>query len=132
MWEDNNPLSYEDDDISAHFAPYDEEFPSPPATRDSHDAAGYNFGGRRTPSEHSHESRRRGDDDDEEDEEYRQARREKGYSSRIEQMLLENKNTPIVIADAGKNNEGSGGYIVYTIRTGVGSALRSVGEGWMG
>lgn len=47
-------------------------------------------------------------------------RREKGYSSRVELMLLENKDVPIVICDAGKNHEGSGGFIVYTIRTGVG------------
>lgn len=61
-----------------------------------------------------------GEYEDEEDEEYRRMRREKGYSSRVEMMLLENKDVPIVICDAGKNHEGSGGFIVYTIRTGVG------------
>lgn len=130
MWEDNNPLSYEEEsEISPHFAPYEDDMSSPPASRDSDEAPNYGFGGDRTPSVHSYSSRRRGDDDDEEDEEYRRSRRERGYSSRIEQMLLENKNVPIVIADAGKNNEGSGGYIVYTIRTGVCKAPQIVMAG---
>jgi hypothetical protein len=41
-----------------------------------------------------------------------------GYDSRIEQILYEQPNTPILITDAGKSNEGGSGYIVYTIRTG--------------
>ncbi|KAI9926384.1 hypothetical protein ASPWEDRAFT_32206 [Aspergillus wentii DTO 134E9] len=40
------------------------------------------------------------------------------YDSRIEQILYENPEMPILITDAGKNHEGGGGYIVYTIRTG--------------
>ncbi len=44
-----------------------------------------------------------------------------GYDSRIEQLLYENPETPIYITDAGKSLENSGRYIVYTIRTGVGS-----------
>ncbi|KAH8690207.1 putative autophagy protein Atg20 [Talaromyces proteolyticus] len=45
--------------------------------------------------------------------------RKKGvYDSRIEQILYENPELPILITDAGKNHEGGGGYIVYTIRTG--------------
>lgn len=43
-----------------------------------------------------------------------------GYDSRIEQMLYENPQLPILITDAGRSVEGSGKYIVYTIRTGVG------------
>jgi len=120
MWEDNNPLSYDDLPEDSHFPPYDD--PSPPGSRDSNDSEPSIFITRanRTPSEHSHEGRKVAvDSDDEEDEEYRRMKREKGYSSRVEQMLLENKNVLIVISDAGKNHEGSGGYIVYTIRTGV-------------
>ncbi|KAK4106134.1 hypothetical protein N658DRAFT_438264 [Parathielavia hyrcaniae] len=40
-----------------------------------------------------------------------------GYDSRIEQMLYENPELPILITDAGKSTE-SGRYIVYTIKTG--------------
>lgn len=41
------------------------------------------------------------------------------YDSRIEQILHENPEMPILITDAGKNHEGGGSFIVYTIRTGV-------------
>ncbi|KAL2262644.1 hypothetical protein VTK26DRAFT_624 [Humicola hyalothermophila] len=40
-----------------------------------------------------------------------------GYDSRVEQMLYENPELPILIIDAGKSTE-SGRYIVYTIKTG--------------
>ncbi|KAI9376071.1 hypothetical protein BJX61DRAFT_9325 [Aspergillus egyptiacus] len=40
------------------------------------------------------------------------------YDSRIEQLLYENPEMPILITDAGKNHEGGGSFIVYTIRTG--------------
>ncbi|CAG8892051.1 unnamed protein product [Penicillium egyptiacum] len=39
------------------------------------------------------------------------------YDSRIEQILYENPEMPILITDAGKNHEGGGSFIVYTIRT---------------
>jgi hypothetical protein len=42
-----------------------------------------------------------------------------GYDSRIEQILYENPELPIMITDAGKSLESGGRYIVYTIRTGV-------------
>lgn len=42
-----------------------------------------------------------------------------GYNSRIEQILYENPNMPIMITDAGKSVESGGRYIVYTIKTGV-------------
>lgn len=41
------------------------------------------------------------------------------YDSRIEQILHENPEMPILITDAGKNHESGGSFIVYTIRTGV-------------
>lgn len=60
------------------------------------------------------------DDDDDDDDDY-PAARQGPYSSRVEQILSENKDLLIHITDAGKNNEGGGGgYIVYTIRTAVG------------
>lgn len=42
-----------------------------------------------------------------------------GYDSRIEQILYEDPNRPILIVDAGKSVESGGKYIVYTIQTGV-------------
>ncbi|KAI0526579.1 hypothetical protein F5B22DRAFT_655707 [Xylaria bambusicola] len=41
-----------------------------------------------------------------------------GYDSRIEQILYENPELPILITDAGKSTESGGKFIVYTIRTG--------------
>ncbi|KAG5984298.1 Sorting nexin, cytoplasm-to-vacuole targeting pathway/endosomal sorting [Claviceps digitariae] len=51
-------------------------------------------------------------------EETSQRRKPGGYTSRIEQILYENPDTPIIITDAGKSVESGGRYIVYTIRTG--------------
>jgi sorting nexin-41/42 len=50
-----------------------------------------------------------------------------GYDSRIEQLLYENQSLEIQIVSAGKNAEG-GGYIVYTIRTGVGHPIAGLGR----
>lgn len=41
-----------------------------------------------------------------------------GYDSRVEQLLYENPNLPILITEAGKGADGTK-YIAYTIRTGV-------------
>ncbi|EON68344.1 hypothetical protein W97_07602 [Coniosporium apollinis CBS 100218] len=41
-----------------------------------------------------------------------------GYDSRIQQILYENPDLPILITHAGKNAESGGSYIAYTIRTG--------------
>lgn len=46
-------------------------------------------------------------------------RKKGGYDSRVEQILYENPDLPILIVDAGKSLESGGKYIVYTIRTGV-------------
>ncbi|KAK9324070.1 hypothetical protein V1517DRAFT_318661 [Lipomyces orientalis] len=52
-----------------------------------------------------------------------------GFSSRIEQLLIGNPDLEILIVDAGKNLEGSGGgYIAYTIRTGDLSVRRRYSE----
>lgn len=53
-----------------------------------------------------------------------------GYDSRIEQMLYENPELPILITEAGKSTE-SGRYIVYTIKTGVWQKLRVRSIGYM-
>lgn len=64
------------------------------------------------------------DDSDEEDAarergELVPRRKPGGYDSRIEQILYENPELPILITDAGKSPENGGRYIVYTIRTDV-------------
>jgi hypothetical protein len=53
-----------------------------------------------------------------------------GYDSRIEQMLYENPEIPILITEAGKSAE-NGRYIVYTIKTGVWNALTDM-RSWPG
>ena len=45
-----------------------------------------------------------------------------GYAGRIEQILYEKPNLPILITEAGKGSDGTK-YIVYTIRTGVSLTL---------
>ncbi|PGG96818.1 sorting nexin-41 [Blastomyces parvus] len=45
-------------------------------------------------------------------------RKKGGYHSRIEQILYEHPELPILITHAGKNHESGGSFIVYTIRTG--------------
>lgn len=65
--------------------------------------------------------------DDEDEEEYQahtrgeltRRRKPGGYDSRVEQILYESPEVPIMITDAGKSTESGGRYIVYTIRTGV-------------
>ncbi|KAI0476757.1 hypothetical protein F4859DRAFT_61188 [Xylaria cf. heliscus] len=59
--------------------------------------------------------------DAESDDEFNQPtprRKPGGYDSRIEQILYENPELPILITDAGKSMESGGKFIVYTIRTG--------------
>ena len=65
---------------------------------------------------------------DDSDEDYgtqssRGPRKQGGYDSRIEQILYEHPELEIFITDAGKSHETGGGYIVYTIRTGVSNLL---------
>lgn len=54
--------------------------------------------------------------------------KEGGYDSRIEQILYEHPDLEIQIVHAGKNTEGGGGYITYTIRTGEIEARRRYSE----
>lgn len=65
----------------------------------------------------------RDDDDDDDDNgeqgDQRVQPKKGGYDSRVEQFLYENPASGILITYAGKNLEGGGGYIAYTINTGV-------------
>ncbi|KAJ4407844.1 Sorting nexin, cytoplasm-to-vacuole targeting pathway/endosomal sorting [Gnomoniopsis sp. IMI 355080] len=58
------------------------------------------------------------DDDDEAQPQLVPRRKPGGYDSRIEQILYENPELPVLITDAGKSLESGGRHIVYTIRTG--------------
>lgn len=59
------------------------------------------------------------DEDDEVQAQVVPRRKPGGYDSRVEQILYENPQLPILITDAGKSVESGGRPIVYTIRTGV-------------
>ncbi|KAF2742858.1 hypothetical protein M011DRAFT_432313 [Sporormia fimetaria CBS 119925] len=58
------------------------------------------------------------DYNDESPQEERVTPKKGGYDSRVEQWLYENPGASILITYAGKNHEGGGGYIAYTINTG--------------
>jgi sorting nexin-41/42 len=91
----------------------------------------------RTPSTTSDEARPRRSLDEESDEEAAAEaqgelvprRKPGGYDSRIEQMLYENPELPILIIDAGRSTETGGRFIVYTIKTGVGPHCASLSRG---
>jgi len=131
MWEDNNPLSYDHRSPTSSFTPNDHSYASsPPAFSPTFNSNHINYQSNMSTqiSEHDedgiptphrppspHDS-----DDDSDDDDYPAARRSAGYNSRVERVLAENRDLGITIIDAGKNVEGGGGgYIVYTIRTGV-------------
>ncbi|KAL2200918.1 mRNA capping enzyme alpha subunit-like protein [Corynascus similis CBS 632.67] len=119
MWndEDNNPYggSFERRDSFASSAN-----PSSPIT---HEYPRYDIPN--TPSSTDDEiPRREASDTESEEEENARSQGELvprtkpgGYDSRVEQMLYENPELPILITDAGKSTE-SGRFIVYTIKTG--------------
>ncbi|KAI1190563.1 hypothetical protein F5B17DRAFT_62835 [Nemania serpens] len=123
MWndeEDNNPYgtSFDRrDSITSSSAN-----PASPGSRDYHQR----FETPNTPSSTSEEAAPplaygRQPSDVESDDEFGQPTPRKkpgGYDSRIEQILYENPELPILITDAGKSMESGGKYIVYTIRTG--------------
>ncbi|KAL4875091.1 hypothetical protein BJY04DRAFT_202701 [Aspergillus karnatakaensis] len=120
MWndEDNNPYGAFDSEArlseSLHSTNigspiYNPEYPPPPSSQSSNpDISDF--------SQHQEHS-----DDDEDDYGAQQSgagySRKTVYDSRIEQLLYENPEMPILITDAGKNHEGGGSFIVYTIRT---------------
>ncbi|KAI0202181.1 hypothetical protein F4808DRAFT_81526 [Astrocystis sublimbata] len=123
MWnddEDNNPYgtSFDRrDSITSSSAN-----PASPSTRDYQQR----FETPNTPSSTSEDAappptfgRQPSDGDSDDDFNQRPSRRKPGgYDSRIEQILYENPELPILITDAGKSMESGGKFIVYTIRTG--------------
>lgn len=101
------PLDSSPDDTDSDWEFIDPQYDVPQPPEETHQSS-YN-----APATSSPES-------DEDDEEQLAPRRKPGgYDSRIEQILYENPELPILITDAGKSLESGGRYIVYTIRTGV-------------
>lgn len=103
------PLDSSEDDADSHWDLIDPQYDIPQPPEEAHQAS-YN-----APATSSPES----DEDDEAQEQLAPRRKPGGYDSRIEQILYENPELPILITDAGKSIESGGRYIVYTIRTGV-------------
>ncbi|KAI5302230.1 mediator complex subunit, partial [Ascosphaera pollenicola] len=126
MWndEDNNPYASErpedTEDIihreASSFAPHDDSYDDG-STRATH--AGTAGDNSSLPDDDDHDEL-----EDIEVDEYGRAvggfERTAGYGfqNRIQQILEEDPDLPILIVDAGKNVESGGSYIVYTIRTG--------------
>lgn len=105
------PLDSSEDDADSDWDIIDPQYDVPQPPEDPHQSS-YNAPATSAPDS---------DDNDDDDAEEQMAPRRKpgGYDSRIEQILYENPELPILITDAGKSLESGGRYIVYTIRTGV-------------
>lgn len=103
------PLDSPEDDADCDWDIIDPQYDVPQPPEESHQSS-YS-----APATSAPES----DDDDEAQEQLAPRRKPGGYDSRIEQILYENPELPILITDAGKSLESGGRYIVYTIRTGV-------------
>ncbi|KAG9246945.1 hypothetical protein BJ878DRAFT_494900 [Calycina marina] len=122
MWndEDNNPhgASFDRrDSISSSTNP------SSPGTHQDQDFSGLHFPPTTNPANSEDTTRQRYDTDDSEENygaslKVAPKRKKGGYDSRIEQILYENPDLPILIIDAGKSAEHGGKHIVYNIRTG--------------
>lgn len=103
------PLESSEDDADCDWDIIDPQYDVPQPPEEAHQSS-YN-----APASSAPES----DEDDEAQEQLAPRRKPGGYDSRIEQILYESPELPILITDAGKSLESGGRYIVYTIRTGV-------------
>lgn len=106
-------LDSSDDDADSDWDHIDPQYDVPHPPEEAHQSS---FNAPATAARDS------GDDEDDDDDAQAQLaprRKPGGYDSRIEQILYENPELPILITDAGKSLESGGRYIVYTIRTGV-------------
>lgn len=121
MWEDNNPLSYDRNDTPDIYSNPTDYGINP----EYMNQAGGDTDTDSQPEDNAYDpniTERREDDYEDEEDTY-QSRRAGGYSSRVEQYLMENKDLAILITDAGKNLDSGGNFIVYTIKTGVMDAV---------
>lgn len=105
------PLDSSEDDADSDWEHIDPQYGIPQSPEQPHQST-YNAPANASPE---------GDEDEYTPDELAPRRKPGGYDSRIEQILYENPELPILITDAGKSVESGGRYIVYTIRTGVSS-----------
>lgn len=103
------PLDSSEDDADCDWEIIDPQYDVPQPPEEAHQSS-YSAAATAVPES---------DEDDETQEQLAPRRKPGGYDSRIEQILYENPELPILITDAGKSLESGGRYIVYTIRTGV-------------
>lgn len=106
------PLDSSEDDTDSEWEHIDPQYSIPQPPEEPHHST-YNAPAVASPE---------GDENESIPDELAPRRKPGGYDSRIEQILYENPELPILITDAGKSVESGGRYIVYTIRTGVSSA----------
>ncbi|KAA8644020.1 hypothetical protein EYZ11_005121 [Aspergillus tanneri] len=124
MWndEDNNPYGAFDGQAHLSESLHSATISSPLYNREYTPPSPSSRASTQDPPDYSEQQRDLSDD--EENGGYGAQQRGHGYSrksvydSRIEQILYENPEMPILITDAGKNHEGGGSFIVYIIRTG--------------
>ncbi|ROV89262.1 hypothetical protein VSDG_09078 [Cytospora chrysosperma] len=102
------PLDSSEDDADFDWEHIDPQYGIPQSPEEPHQSI-YNAPANASPE---------GDEDEYTPDELVPRRKPGGYDSRIEQILYENPELPILITDAGKSIESGGRYIVYTIRTG--------------
>ncbi|KAF2400765.1 hypothetical protein EJ06DRAFT_556271 [Trichodelitschia bisporula] len=121
MWEgdeDNNPYGSFDRDTSSA---YDPNLASPDAATYHPHSPSSDISSPRNESPELVAHPQDLSDVEYDEEQARQGQREprKGaYNSRIEQILYENPDLPILITYAGKNPESGGSFITYTVKTG--------------
>ncbi|KAF2434512.1 autophagy protein Atg20 [Tothia fuscella] len=124
MWdteEDNNPYGsfHRQDSITSDNPPGSPgAFYNPPRTPPSQPTSPRNDSPEFIPHPRDLQSLSDVDVDEEQAGRRRVEPKKGGYDSRIEQILYENPDLPILITFAGKNSESGGNYIAYTIKTG--------------
>ncbi|TVY15265.1 Sorting nexin-41 [Lachnellula arida] len=112
-----SPSSHDDTDIAADWQFVDQAYNGPRTPSTISDNADHDTDTH--PQQYQNDTSDAGSDEEYDGGSKAAPRRKKGgYDSRIEQILYENPELPILIVDAGKSSESGGKYIVYTIRTG--------------
>ncbi|KHJ30973.1 putative sorting nexin-41 [Erysiphe necator] len=122
MWndEDNNPYgtAFDQSEVTAYNTQHVFDRSSSPSIGDEiHESSLKDRPGNKNSYSDS-ESEGENEEEEEKKNKLLLPKKKGGYNSRIEQILYENPDLPILIVDAGKSLETGSKYIVYTIRTG--------------
>ncbi|POS86435.1 hypothetical protein EPUL_002645 [Erysiphe pulchra] len=119
MWndEDNNPYgtAFDQSESTAYSIQHGFDGPRSPSTDDDSHGSGLR---NRTEINTGYSDSENEEEEEEQKNKLLVPKKRGGYDSRIEQILYENPDLPILIVDAGKSLETGSKYIVYTIRTG--------------